>query len=420
MSFHQYLRSSILIPCSVRYDADRKINGLVYLQKISDGRFGGQSKRNLRMFRELCGSDTYKNVVVLTTFWDNLADQSLGERREWEMKSKYFQPLVEGGATFMRHDCSLDSAQRVLDHIIPLIPADVAIVKEIRVEGKKLEDTGAGSVRMKEVELLIAKHKKEIAIFKAEIAALKSSNEKMRQELEKEKAELQEKLAKWEADRASLSRGLETEKMARKTLPEGLIQEHEQSRMEQEKVKINLISILRIEKTAREELQKAVADQQSLISEPERDQAKLKSDLESKGIAHEKLVKAVEKVRDLRAKHDNAKAALESAREAERIAREESEKAAEKERARQEKAALESALQAERIAREELEKATKRERAKWEKAKHELHLAKSKTYADKGSDLAAELPAVLGFFAKPFLVTGGYIADKWTTRAAET
>jgi len=46
----------------------RKLNGLMYyLQRISDPRFSGRSVRNLRMFKGLCGSENYKNVVVLTT-----------------------------------------------------------------------------------------------------------------------------------------------------------------------------------------------------------------------------------------------------------------------------------------------------------------------------------------------------------------
>ncbi|KAE9408493.1 P-loop containing nucleoside triphosphate hydrolase protein [Gymnopus androsaceus JB14] len=190
------------------YDENRKLNGLVYVQRISDTRFSGQSKRNLRIFKELCGTGTYKNMVVLTTFWDKVSQQE-GDKRELELRSNYFEPLVEGGATFMRHTNSLVSAQRVVEHISTLVPTNVQITKEIREEGKTLEETAAGSVRREEVDRLIAQHREEVAGIQAEMNALKSTNEEMRRELAQDKAEMQKKLATWEEERAKLARGLE-------------------------------------------------------------------------------------------------------------------------------------------------------------------------------------------------------------------
>ncbi|KAE9408491.1 Lipoxygenase [Gymnopus androsaceus JB14] len=190
------------------YDNKRKLNGLLYFQRISDTRFGAQSQINLKMFRGICGADAYKNVAVLTTFWDKV-DKEEGEKRELELKSnsKFFQPLVQGGATFMRHIRTLDGAQKVLEHIFTLAPTKVQITKEIREEGKSLEETTAGSVHREEVERLIAKHKKELAGLQAEIIALKSSDSEMRRELSTEKAEMQRDLASWEEEIAKLVQG---------------------------------------------------------------------------------------------------------------------------------------------------------------------------------------------------------------------
>ena len=53
----------------------QKLNGLVFLQRISDPRYGGQSGRNLTMFKGLCGSENYENVVVLTINWDRVSKE---------------------------------------------------------------------------------------------------------------------------------------------------------------------------------------------------------------------------------------------------------------------------------------------------------------------------------------------------------
>ena len=153
------------------------------------------------MFRSLCGSETYKNVVVLTTFWDQLPSAQEGEKREAELRSKFFKDLVAGGARFMRHDCTqIESAKQVLAHVLTLAPAVVQIQEEIRVRGKTLEDTEAGSVHREEVERIISKHKKEVSELKAEMNVIKESNVAARAELEEERKKLQEQLQRWEQE----------------------------------------------------------------------------------------------------------------------------------------------------------------------------------------------------------------------------
>ncbi|KAF8907867.1 lipoxygenase [Gymnopilus junonius] len=141
------------------------------------------------MFRNLCGSKTYKNIVVLTTFWDQLASEQEGLRREEQLESMFFKDLVEGGALFMRHDRT---------------------IKKIRIEGKVLEDTAAGSVHREEVEKIIAKYKQEVVELKAEIEALKQGNISLRKELEEERAMIKEK--------GDLKKGLEEQRQDRERL----------------------------------------------------------------------------------------------------------------------------------------------------------------------------------------------------------
>ncbi|PPQ76190.1 hypothetical protein CVT26_009364, partial [Gymnopilus dilepis] len=189
-----------------RYDKDRKLTGLIYLTRISDPRFGGQSKRNLRMFKNLCGSKTFKNIVILTTFWDMLATVKEGIAREDELKYRFFQDLVDGGASFMRHDRTIDSAQGVLERVLAFDPTAVQIQEEIRIQGKALEDTSAGSVHREEVERIIAKHRQEVQELKAEIGNIRNDNSALRKELEEEQERLRKKLAQWEKEKQELEK----------------------------------------------------------------------------------------------------------------------------------------------------------------------------------------------------------------------
>ena len=209
-----YCPSFCILRITIRYDKDRKLNGLIYVQRISDPRFGGQSARNLRMFRNLCGEGGYKNVVVLTTFWDKVTNKEEGRMRETQLQTKFFKELVEGGARFMKHDRSPRSVQDVLKHVFTLVPTHVKIQEEIRVEGKSLEDTAAGSVHRKEVEQLIAKHRKDVAELKAEMNEAKKTNAALAKELKGEREQLQLKLREWEKERVELRNGLDEGKKA--------------------------------------------------------------------------------------------------------------------------------------------------------------------------------------------------------------
>ena len=170
------------------------------------------------MFRELCGPEVYKNVVVLTTYWDQVPSHEAGVGREKQLKSKYVAKLVEGGAHFMRHDRTVESTHKVLRHILPMPPIITKIQTEIREEGLSLTETGAGSVHSKEVEEALAKYKKEIADLTEEMAKVTEDNKALRQELETELADVRNSLAAREREQAELKKGLDEERDLRKRL----------------------------------------------------------------------------------------------------------------------------------------------------------------------------------------------------------
>ena len=160
------------------------------------------------MFRNLCGAENYKNIVVITTFWDKISNQNDGIQREEQLKTKFFKELVDRGARFMRYDCTAECAHEVLKHIFTLVPTNVQIQHEIRVEGKSLEDTAAGSVHREEVERIIAKHEEELAELRVEMEKVMIHNAEFRRELEAERTQARQHLERWEKEKSELKDGL--------------------------------------------------------------------------------------------------------------------------------------------------------------------------------------------------------------------
>ncbi|KAL4064100.1 P-loop containing nucleoside triphosphate hydrolase protein [Scleroderma yunnanense] len=139
--------------------------GLIYMHRISDTRVGGTSQRNLRMFRKLCGDESMKNVVIVTTMWDKVSPEE-GVQREEELKTSnsLFKPLLDKGAIMMRHDRPPESATN--------------IVREIAYERKALVDTKAGEELQAEIRHLMKKHAEEIRQLEEEINAAAQEEDK--------------------------------------------------------------------------------------------------------------------------------------------------------------------------------------------------------------------------------------------------
>jgi hypothetical protein len=135
-----------------------KLSGLLFLHRISDNRWSGAPNRNLVMFQELCGNDALKNVILTTTMWD-LVDEQTGSRRETELREKYWKIMISAEARMARFHRTYDSAWDIIDQF----SGDrrvLQIQREMVDERKRLMDTAAGSTLFSFLENIIAQLKK--------------------------------------------------------------------------------------------------------------------------------------------------------------------------------------------------------------------------------------------------------------------
>jgi len=63
------------------YSDSIKLNGILYFHRISDVRMQGSAKKNLLMFKKLCGEDALRNVILVTSMWDRVSMED-GNKRE--------------------------------------------------------------------------------------------------------------------------------------------------------------------------------------------------------------------------------------------------------------------------------------------------------------------------------------------------
>jgi hypothetical protein len=177
------------------------------MHRISDPRTGGMAKKNLRMFRELCGEKTLANVVIVTTNWSRVGKEE-GEDRENELRKGFFKPLVEEGARMFRHDNSVKGALTILSSLLHEKGVTTKIAEELH-EGKELVDTSAGAVLSADIKAMEARHKEEMLELKRDMEkANRAKDAELKWQLEQEHRELEWKLENIQREHEKLRRGL--------------------------------------------------------------------------------------------------------------------------------------------------------------------------------------------------------------------
>ncbi|KAI8652521.1 G domain-containing protein [Fusarium keratoplasticum] len=191
---------------SSSYKNNLKLNGIIYLHRIKDERMTNAIMRNLTMFRNLCGDAAFQNVALVTTFWDELQDQSKGEDREEQLlaRSEWWGYMTAKGSKSMRFHNTRESALDIVSKVIDLDIVTLQVQEEMVNRGLEVDQTTAGEA------------------LKSELAEQRKAFEKALQTLhhEKEQAKrdhdvlLQQMIETMELEKATLLQEIESEQAA--------------------------------------------------------------------------------------------------------------------------------------------------------------------------------------------------------------
>jgi hypothetical protein len=62
---------SILTWLKISGKKDTLLSGIIYLHRITDDRMTGSMMTNLKIVKELCGEQATKNIILVSTRWEN-------------------------------------------------------------------------------------------------------------------------------------------------------------------------------------------------------------------------------------------------------------------------------------------------------------------------------------------------------------
>jgi hypothetical protein len=90
---------------------------VIFLQDISHNRIHGSSRQTLASFQKLCGPTNLENVLLVTTMWGNMTEQT-GSQHEQELCA-FWKPLITAGAQVMCYHDTKKSAWDIIGKIRP-------------------------------------------------------------------------------------------------------------------------------------------------------------------------------------------------------------------------------------------------------------------------------------------------------------
>jgi hypothetical protein len=182
-----------------------RITGIIYLRDITEQRMKGSALKNFVMFQKLCGTDSLKNVLLVTTKWDTM-EKAIAVEREKELLDDYLAPMIAMGAHTARHDKSPQSAASIVRQLLGNPAVVLDIQRQLVDEKKPLGQTAAGEAVNAELSRYRAEVSAELEEGRKTAAA---ASDTMKRLLEEQNNRFQEELARIDREKKQLETGEE-------------------------------------------------------------------------------------------------------------------------------------------------------------------------------------------------------------------
>ena len=139
------------------------------------------------MFHNLCGVEYLKNVVLVTTMWDQV-DEDVGNNRENELTTTYWKPMIQLGCHTSRFHNTAESAFYIVSQIQDA-RCTVLLQRELVDLRLELSETSAGRALFAFLVMFIKKIKGPLAQIEAKLRQNQNSSDQIALEQDKARTE---------------------------------------------------------------------------------------------------------------------------------------------------------------------------------------------------------------------------------------
>lgn len=131
------------------YKLGVRLNGIIYLHRITDLRLGGSAVRGLNVFKAMCGADNYHGVTMATTFWDKVDDfdKAHDDQRELLRNPNFWKDFADGRCTIRSLTAGKTSAIELVTAIAQSNKRlTLTMQRQLVDEDLRIHQTDAGKV----------------------------------------------------------------------------------------------------------------------------------------------------------------------------------------------------------------------------------------------------------------------------------
>jgi hypothetical protein len=189
-----------------------RLSGLIFMHRISDPKMAGSAKRNLMMFKKLCGEKAYQSVILATSMWSKGKPEE-GAKREKELMDtdEFWGLMCKRGSTVFRYTDSRESALEIITYILELhMTVTLDIQDEIVNQGHNIDETSAAHVLNAEMIRERKKHMEALKDMQDSMQdAIEQHDKDLQEQFKQEIDTLQEKMKKGEEEQQKLKQTLQ-------------------------------------------------------------------------------------------------------------------------------------------------------------------------------------------------------------------
>jgi hypothetical protein len=120
----------------------------------------GTPRKNLSLFEAICGPDALCNVVLTTTMWDQVEDET-GKNREDQLRTQFWESMLCCGSRMARFHRTVESAWEIIDSFSGHTRRPLQLQKETVDEGRKFNQTSPFQALFKWWESVVNKLRKK-------------------------------------------------------------------------------------------------------------------------------------------------------------------------------------------------------------------------------------------------------------------
>lgn len=147
----------------------------------------------MQLFQKLVGSQSLKNVILVTTHWSSTENKDL-HSREKELRTSFWKPMIKQGSQVFRHAGTVDSARAIASNLINKPPIVPQITDELVKQKLRFGDTEAFKLLNDDLKAYGADLKDEINIISNQLKDMTKQRAQDALAAKKEKEQLVKKL----------------------------------------------------------------------------------------------------------------------------------------------------------------------------------------------------------------------------------